>query len=249
METFPENNNNEYLKDLLIDSYITSKNYKEAIELLENNKSFENKLAYQKVAFFRGLELYNESSYDEAVSYFDKSLKEPRDAIYTARATYWKAESDYNNSDFDDALVGYKQFLQLPQASQTPEYENSRYNLAYNYFKLKNYSEAISNFKGYVESSTSDAARKQDAYLRLGDSHFVTSQYWPAMENYNEAISLGSPDEDYAAFQKAISYGFVDRVNQKLEGLEKFNATYPKSIYKDDALYELGNTYLSLETQ
>lgn len=247
IETFPKNKNNEYLKDLLIDSYITSKNYKEAIDLLENNKSFENKLAYQKVAFFRGLELYNEGNYDEAVSYFDKSLKEPRDAIYTARATYWKAESDYNNSDFNDALVGYKQFLQLPQASQTPEYENSRYNLAYNYFKLKNYSEAINNFKGYVESSTSDAARKQDAYLRLGDSHFVTSQYWPAMENYNEAISLGSPDEDYAAFQKAISYGFVDRVNQKMEGLEQFNAAYPKSIYKDDALYELGNTYVSLE--
>ncbi|MBT8261723.1 MAG: tetratricopeptide repeat protein [Bacteroidia bacterium] len=247
IETFPKNKNNEYLKDLLIDSYITSKNYREAIELLENNKSFENKLAYQKVAFFRGLELYSEGRYNEAVSYFDKSLKEPRDAIYTARAIYWKAESDYNNSDFNDALVGYKQFLQLPQASQTPEYGNSRYNLAYNYFKLKNYSEAISNFKGYVESSTSDGARKQDAHLRLGDSYFVTSQYWPAMENYNEAITLGSPDEDYAAFQKAISYGFVDRINQKLKGLEEFNSAYPRSIYGDDALYELGNTYVALE--
>ncbi len=247
IETHPKNKNNDYLKDLLIDSYITSKNYKEAIDLLENNKSFENKLAYQKVAFFRGLELYNEGHYDDAVSYFNKSLKEPRDAIYTARATYWKAESDYNNSDFNDALVGYKQFLQLPKATQTPEYENSAYNLAYNYFKLKNYSEAIQNFKGYLESSSSGGARKQDAFLRLADSYFVTSEYWPAMENYNEAITLGSPDKDYAAFQKAISYGFVDRIDQKLEGLEEFNSAYPKSIYKDDALYELGNTYVSLE--
>lgn len=247
IESYPDNKNNEELKDLLIDSYITSKNYKEAVRLLENNKSFENKLAYQKVAFLYGLELYNEGNYDEAVSFFDKSLKEPRDAVFTARAVYWKAESDYNRSEFNQALVGYKQFLQLPQADATPEFKNSKYNLAYNYFKLKNYTDAITNFKAYVESATSDAARKQDAYLRLADSYFVTSQYWPAMENYNQAISLGTPDEDYAAFQKAISYGFVDRINNKLEGLESFDRNYPGSIYKDDALYELGNTYVALD--
>ncbi len=247
IENYPDNKNNDALKDLLIDSYISSRNYKEAVRLLEDNKSFENKLAYQKVTFLRGLELYNEGDYDEAVSLFDKSLKEPRDAVYTARAVYWKAESDYNRSEFNQALVGYKQFLQMPQADSTPEFRNSNYNLAYNYFKLKNYPDAITYFKGYVESSASDAARKQDAYLRLGDSYFVTSQYWPAMENYNQAISLGTPDEDYAAFQKAISYGFVDRVSQKLEGLESFDQTYPRSIYRDDALYELGNTYVSME--
>ena len=245
IETYPNNKNNEAIKNLLIDSYITSKNYEAAMKLLENNKAFENKLAYQKVAFFRGVELYNESNYNEAKQLFNKSLKEPRDATYTARATYWKAESDYQLSNFSEALIGYKQFLQLPQATATPEYENARYNLGYNQFKLKNYSEAISNFKLYVESSSASGARKQDAYLRLGDSYFVTSQYWPAMENYNKAIEVGTADEDYAAFQKAISYGFVDRTDQKIEGLQTFLRTYVKSIYRDDALYELGNTYVS----
>jgi TolA-binding protein len=245
IETYPKNKNNEVLKDLLIDSYMTSKNYKAAMELLENNKSFENKLAYQKVAFFRGIELYNEGNYSEATEFFNKSLKEPRDPGYTARATYWKAESDYNLSNFEEALIGYKQFLQLPEASQTPEFKNSKYNLGYNYFKLKNYNEAISSFKGYVESSSASGARKPDAYLRLGDSYFVTSQYWPAMDNYNLAIELGTPDEDYAAFQKAISYGFVDKTDKKIEGLQSFSAKYPKSLYKDDALYELGNTFVS----
>lgn len=245
IKAYPDNGNNEELKDLLIDSYITSRNYGAALELLENNKSFGNKVAYQKVAFYRGVELYNDGNYEEAVSYFDKSLKEPIDAVFTARATFWKAESDYNNSRFEESLVGFKQFLQLPQASQTPEYENSRYNLAYNYFSLKNYSEAITNYSMYLESSTSDKARRNDAYLRLADSHFVTSKYWPAMDNYNKAIEGDSPNKDYAAFQKAISYGFVDRADKKLENLKNFGAKYPKSIYRDDALYELGNTYLS----
>lgn len=245
LETFPNNGNNEQLKDLLIDSYITSKNYQEAISLLENNKSFDNKKAYQKVAFYRGVELYNEGAYLEAVEMLNKSLKEPLDPVFTARATYWKAESDYQDSKFEDALVGYKQFLQLPSANQTPEYINSHYNLAYNYFKLKNYPEAITNYKVYLESSSNDAARRNDAYVRLGDSHFVSSQYWPAMENYNLAIEGNTPDKDYAAFQKAISYGFVDRSNTKLEELKTFSRKYPKSIYRDDAIYELGNTYLS----
>lgn len=245
IETYPDNQNNDMLKDLLIDSYITSKNYKAALELLENNKSFGNKLAYQKVAFFRGIELYNEGDYKEAISFFNKSLKEPRDATYTARATYWKAESDYNLSNFEASLVGYKQYLQLPEATTTPEYKTIKYNLAYNQFKLKNYNEAITNFKSYASSTNAEAARKQDAYLRLGDSYFVTSQYWPAMENYNKAIDLGTGDKDYASFQKAISYGFVDRVQKKIEELNAFVGAYPNSVYKDDALYELGNTYVS----
>ncbi|RMA56725.1 tetratricopeptide repeat protein [Ulvibacter antarcticus] len=245
IEKYPDNKHQEALKDLLIDSYITSKNYKAAMELLENNKSFENKLAYQKVGFYRGIELYNAGSYKEAIDFFNKSLKEPRDASFTARATYWKAESDFQLSKFDESLIGYKQYLQLPGASKTPEFKNSSYNLGYNYFKLKDYSEAITNFKKFVSATNSEAARKNDAYLRLGDSYFVTSQYWPAMENYNAAIESGSNDNDYAQFQKAISYGFVDRTDTKIKELDAFISGYPKSIYRDDALYELGNTYVS----
>ena len=245
IEKYPNNRNNEALKDLLIDSYITSRNYKEALELLENNKAFENKLAYQKVAFFRGIELYNEGDYREAIVFFNKSLKEPRDSHYTARATYWKAESDFQLSNFDESLIGYKQYLQLPGASETPEFSNSMYNVAYNNFKLKNYSEAIKNFKSFVSKSNSEASRKKDAYLRLGDSYFVTSQYEPAMENYNAAIEMGSADNDYAFFQKAISYGFVNRIDTKIKELNTFIGKYPKSVYRDDAIYELGNTYIS----
>ena len=243
--SYPDNKNNEELRDLLIDSYMTSKNYREAMELLENNKSFENKLAYQKVAFYRGVEVYNEGNYLGAITLFETSLKEPRDANFTARATYWKAECDFQLSNFESSLIGYKQYLQLPTASESPEFRNSAYNLAYNYFKLKNYSEAIASFNTYVSNPDAETARKKDAHLRLGDSYFVTSEYWPAMENYNAAIEMSALNNDYAQFQKAISYGFVDRIDTKVEALNAFIKDYPKSVYRDDALYELGNTYVS----
>lgn len=245
IKNYPKNPNIELLETLLIDSYLTSKNYGAALELLESNRSFENKQVYQKVAFLRGLEVMNEGDFAIATDYFNKSLKQPYDPIYTARATFWLAESEYQKSNFETSLVGYKQFLQLPKANETPEYKNIYYNLGYNQFKLKSYTAAIESFEGFLASSTSNAARQQDAYLRLGDSHFISSSYWPAMENYNKAIDAKSPNADYAAFQKAISYGFVDRNAKKMEALSQFGSQYPKSFYKDDALYELGNTYLS----
>ena len=245
VEKYPENRNNQEVRGLLIDSYITSRNYEEALGLLENNKSFENKIAYQRVAFYRGVEIYNVGDYKAAIALFDMSLREPRDPIFTARATYWKAESDFQLTNFEESLIGYKQYMQLPTASEVPEFANSYYNLAYTYFKLKKYSEAITNFNEYVLNSSADATRKKDAYLRLGDSYFVTSEYWPAMDNYNAAIEISPLNNDYAKFQKAISYGFVDRVDSKVEALNSFIETYLKSIYRDDALYELGNTYVA----
>ena len=243
IEKYPNNSNNDQLKALLIDSYITSKNYKEAMNLLENNKNFHDKEAYQKVAFYYGVELYNEGNYQEAITYLDKSLKDPQNSNFTARATYWKAECDYQLSNYEKSLTAFKQFQQLPEAKNTSEYKNLKYNLAYSQFKLKNYAEAINNFKSYVGSSDANPTRKKDAYMRLGDSYFVTSQYWPAMENYNSAIELGG--NDYAEFQKAISYGFVERTENKIEELKAFIKKHPNSVYRDDALYELGNTYVA----
>ncbi len=246
LEKYPQTNNKSEIEDLLIDSYITSRNYKAALDLLENNKSFGNRLAYQKVAFLRGLELYEERNYTDAKAHFDKSLKEPRDARYTARATFWKAESDYQLGSFDQALIGFRQFQQLPENRSTPEAKNSSYHLAYTHFKTKNYTEAITAFQNFLSQQGIDKSREKDANLRLADSYFVSSQYWPAMESYNKVIATGGADADYAAFQKAISYGFVDRTATKLDELAAFDRSYPKSSYRDVALYELGNTQLAL---
>jgi len=244
LEKYPKNPQHEFMQELLIDSYITSRNFKEALSLLETNKNFRNKEAYQKVAFYRGLELYTESNYKEALTAFDKSLSEPHDPTILSRATYWKAETDFQLSNFESALSGFKKFEKMSGAQKTEEFKNIKYNLGYAQFKLKQYPAAIESFSAFVKSSSITPEKKKDAFLRLGDSYFVTSQYWPAMENYNAAIEIVGK-EDYAHYQKAISYGFVDRVERKIEDLKVFIRNYRNSVYRDDAMYELGNTYIS----
>ena len=110
---------------------------------------------------------------------------------------------------------------------------------------MKDYASAIKYFGDYTLSQKEDKIRLMDAYLRLGDCNFMAAKYWPAMDAYNKVIDMKSVDADYAAFQKGISYGFVNKPERKMEELEKFSRTYTKSQYIDDALYELGNTYVN----
>lgn len=244
LEKYPNSPSKAEIEGLLINSFITSKNYQGALTLLEKNKS-SNREAYQKVTFYRGLELYTDGKYAEALALFNKSLSEPRNGLYTARATFWKAETEYTNGDFASAKKGFNDFSISGQAAATPEFKNLQYNIGYVNFKLKEYETAATAFEAFLNAGKADKKRLYDAWLRLGDCRFVTAKYWPAMEAYNKAIELNGSDADYAAFQKAISYGFVSRNEKKIEDLKKFVSAYPKSQLRDDALFELGNTYVA----
>jgi tetratricopeptide (TPR) repeat protein len=151
------------INNLLIDSYISSKNYIEALVLLEKNKSPENRLAYQKVTFYRGLELYTDGNFQEAYGLFKKSIAENKDAKFSARATFWKAETEYNLDQYNEAMLSFKQFLNLNEASVTPEFKNVHYNLGYSYFKLKEYENAIKHFSDYIAVGKDDKVRLTDA--------------------------------------------------------------------------------------
>lgn len=245
LEKYPNSPSKTDVETLLINSYITSKNYKGALDLMEKNKSFANKAAYQKVTFYRGLELFTDGNYNDALAMFKKSIAQPSDAKFTARATFWKAETEFVQEKFSEALISYKQFAAFPEAKSTPENKNINYNIAYTYFKQKEYEQAGNYFQSQIDAVKDDKVRLNDSYLRLGDSRFVTAKYWPAMDAYNKAIEMRGIDSDYAAFQKAISYGFVSRNDKKIEDLNKFVTAFPKSQYRDDALFELGNVYVA----
>ena len=244
LDKYPETSYKEEIETLLIDSYITSKNYKEALVLLKGKNSFENKVAYQKVAFLRGIELYNETKYNEALALFNSSLKEPRDPIFVAKATFWKAETEYNLTNYNDALIGFKQFNGLAEASSLQENENLNYNLAYTYFKLKDYLNASSYFQKFIDKNSSDRLRRNDAYLRLADGYFVSSKYQSAISAYNKAIQINEIETDYAAFQKAMSQGYLGKSSAKISELKTFIEGYPKSALRDDAMYALANSYV-----
>ncbi len=244
IQLYPNSTHKNEINDLIISAYITSKDFKGALTYLVNKESEKERSLYQKVAFYRGTELFNEGNFELAKENFENSLTVSSDANFTARATFWKGESNYRLNNFIDALSDFKGFSSNYAAPKTTEFEHINYNMAYAYFKQKEYAKAAEEFKRYVRKNSDDAIRRNDSYLRIGDGYFVNRNYSNAIIYYNKAIETNGIDGDYAQFQIAISYGLTNNENKKIIELNSFLDTHLKSTYRDDAYYVLGNSYI-----
>ncbi len=240
---YPESSHKEEVAALLIDSYLSSKNYKEALAVLDSGKGTENKKVFQKVLFYRGLELFTEKEYKEAIILFDRAISTNALPDFSQRAQFWKGESYYALEEYVIAISNYK-LINNNSNSLWKELKLKEYQLGYSNFKIKAYDNAISHFKNFIEL-VPEQFYLQDATLRLADSYFVSANYWPAMETYNKAIKQKHKRSDYAHFQKAISYGFVNKHDRKIEDLEAFLINFPNSGFRDDAYYALANAYVA----
>ena len=247
LERYPKSAFKIEVETLLIDSYISSNNFKEALELLEKKSRAAHKEAYQKVTFYRALELYNSAKYLGAKELLERSLSTSVISVFMARATYWKAETDYQSSNFKEALEGFLDFKNTIQSQQLEEFENIEYNLAYTYFKQKQYALAIKSFQSFIDTKPKNLILSNDAFLRLGDSYFVTTQYSPGIDAYQAALKLGQIELDYATFQIAVSRGYLGQISEKIKGLDEV-MKFKKSHLKDQALFELANTYVNQGT-
>ena len=247
LDTYPKSEANEEINELLISAYITSKDYEGALKALKDKKDATNKEVYQKVALYRGIQLFNDNSLDDAKEHFELAINEPRDPSITARGVFWRAETDYLLNNFKEALVGFQQYGGMSKSDTLVETNTLDYNIAYAYFKLKDYNKAGDEFQTYVSSNPTDTARVNDSYLRIGDAYFVSSNYNKAIASYNKVIENNGIDIDYAHFQRAISYGFIGKNNDKIADLQSFLSTYSGSSLRDDAYYELGNSFISAD--
>ena len=234
----------------LVVAYTTTRNYRLALESIEKITVKDDKIkqAYQRVAFFRGLELFNDLKFDEAMEMFDKSLENSRyDNLIAARCNYWKAESYYRQGQFQQAYDLYRKFLSMPGASRTEEYSQANYGLGYAAFSQKKYSEALDWFQKYVTLMKDAATRTvADAYNRIGDCQFMQPAYWMALDSYDKAWKYNLSTPDYACFQKGFTYGLVDRHERKIETLNELLTAFPQSSYVDDALFEIGKSQITL---
>jgi len=249
LDEYPKSSRRDEAYSYLADLYLVTKNYKEALETLENIKkrNAAQNASYQKISYFRGLELFTDNQYFDAVGQFKKSLDNRSDEKLTAAAYFWTAESYYRLGQFDIAADYYNKFLSSPGAEKYPAFSTVNYSLGYSQFKLKDYASARQSFSKYVESRPSDIKMMNDARLRMADCYFMQKQYSEAIRQYDLAINAPrAADADYALYQKSIAVGVTGNLNQKISSLQKLLSDYPKSPYCDDARYEMGRTLVSL---
>lgn len=238
---YPQHNTQQ-MRELLIDSYISSGDYTSAISILENSKSPEDAKIYNKVCFYRGIELYDKGEYAQAVEFFNKSKK--ADSAIGLSSYFWSAEVNYLLYKYEQSEQDLLKFFSFKDVESSKEYVDALYSLAYCQFNQKKFEQAIENFEKYIEKKPSDNNKVVDSKIRKADSYFALGKYWPAMDQYREIIEKNEPQADYASYQKAISYGFVGRNEKKLEELNFFVGKYVDSNLREQALFELANTYV-----
>lgn len=247
LEEFPRSKRTDEVYHYLTLVYLNTKNYKAALDLLNKikHKNDDIRRAEQKIALYRGLELYNNLEFNESISLFNTSLDNAQyNNTYEALAHYWKGEAYYRLREMESAIEQYNSFLALPHSKKLPEYITCHYNLAYTYFSKKEYNKAITWFQRFEVNSTkvkSDLIC--DTYNRIADCYFILANYNKAIEYYNKNIQAKKLDVDYALYQKGLSLGLLKQHNDKVIVLNTLLTQHPKSSYYDDALFELGKTY------
>jgi len=251
IELYPGSDKIEEAYDYLVSTFTEIKNYKAALSALDRigNKDSRLESAYQRVAFFRGLELFKNMEIDQAAGMFDRSLKyEKYNKEFRARAIYWRAEADYRSGDYEKAKTGYELFMGIPGSMLLSEADLVRYNLGYTYFNLKDYNAALTHFTAFESDAVNAKPEVQlDTKLRMADCYFITTDYPRAISYYDKIIAAGKTDADYALYQKGFCLGLTNNQKGKAEVLTSLTTRYPSSAYVPNAIYERGRSYLVQE--
>lgn len=251
IDQFPGSPRIQEAYDYLVGTYTQLKNYRAALASLDKIRNKDSRLeaAYQRVAFFRGLELFRNSQFRQSVDMFDKSLQYQKyNRILRARAVYWRGESFYRLGEYENAKNDYEEFIGLPGSGALTESSLVRYNLGSAYFNMQDYSAALTHLRAFEDNSVKmDPVIMADARNRIADSYYIGTDYKTAISYYDKVIDYGLKDADYAMFQKAFSLGLMKDEQGKINTLTTLIQKYPSSPMVPNAIFERGRAYVVLE--
>lgn len=249
MAKYPNSPRHDEAQEFLLDVYLKTKNYEAALSALDaiKDKDIRLKEAYQKLAFDRGVELYEGRKYPEALAFFNKALTYSVAPKVTVQAHYWAGECSYALGNYNDALAKYDDVRNTGGAYATALFEQAGYGMGYAYFKQKQYGEAATSFRRAITNGTLPRAQLNDALVRTGDCYYVEKQLAQAITWYDKAIAKGAAAKDYARYQKGVCQGLDKDYTGKIATLKQLLRENPNSQYAADAKFQLGETYLGLE--
>jgi tetratricopeptide (TPR) repeat protein len=246
LKNYPKSKHYSEINELVVTSYLHQQDYKGALTYLSKKKSKVNKELTYEVSLYRGMQLFNQNKLADALPLFVEGKKSSTPEILI-RASYWKAETDYLLENFQKGFDEFTAFKKNINSKDLEEFQLIDYNLGYCAFKLKEYEKSIALFQSFLKTSNNDITLNDDATIRLGDGYFATKEYKKAIKHYKKIIDNFGTDGDYAQYQAAMSYGFLDENNQKIDALKALIKNYEITSLKDDALFQLGNTFATIK--
>ncbi|MCF2505913.1 tetratricopeptide repeat protein [Dyadobacter sp. CY107] len=242
MTKYPESKHTEEATELVAEGYASASNSVGAIKYIEGLSKRNTKIngTYQRLTYNQGVLDFNAQRFDNAIAMFDKSIKFPLDEQLFISATYYKAESTYGLNKVDEAANLYTQISKNPKAGVYAR--KSLYALGYIYYNQKKYAQALTYFKEFTSNIEGiEPLMIEDGFSRLADCYLAAKNYNEAIKTYEQVSAKGKVDKDYALFQKARAYVYMNREQEARKQFDQLISQYPQSRYLDDAYFQLAD--------
>ena len=235
---------------LMGDMYMTSKNYKSALEALSEikNPNEELKNTMQYLRYQMGIDAFLQNKMQNAVTWMSEVIENANGTSdYKTEAYYVRAESHYRLHQYDACLTDLKQYNAQPNVNKSNNQQAALYLKGYAYFNQQQLTDAQIVFSNYIAQTDTTNVTYADVLNRLGDCSFNSRHFEDAIKLYEQVVSHKGAGADYALFQKGYALGLLHRYDEKIQAMQQINNLYPRSDYADDALYETARAQLQLE--
>jgi len=250
LDTYPHSDKKDEAYIFLLNVYMKTKNYQSALSVIEKikNPDYKVKSAYQLAVYNIAVEYYQQKNYDEALRWFQYVGKYDFEKVTLAESYFWQGELKFKKKNYRGAIDSYSQFIAATDSYQSKYFSRAYYGKAYSQLKLKAYTQALENFHQFLHFDKSKNKKLYaDAEQRIGDIYFLQKNYSQAISYYNTALQKSDFDKDYALFQIAMSQGYLNELEEKIMTLHTLIDEVPESVYRPQAMFEIGNTYFEME--
>ncbi|MBI4929167.1 MAG: tetratricopeptide repeat protein [Bacteroidetes bacterium] len=180
---------------------------------------------------------YDKGDCDNANKFFQKYLTKYSDGIFILDATYYKAECDYNNKNYDLALGGYQYVIDKPYSQFT---ESSLLKASYINFKNNNYQNALHQYIRLAQVAEYPANMNEG---KIGEMRcqWVLGNYELATEAAQKALPLEKiSNEIKAEAHLIIGKSALEKQNYDLATSEFSSiASLTSSEKKAEATYNI----------
>lgn len=250
LDKYPATAKKEQIYDYMAIAALRNKDFAGAIDAYSNIEALDppQQANFVKANYLRANQLISGGSWRDAIPFLKAAgFYLPKTDRFNQLTRYWLAEAYSNTEDFAGAESLYTNLYNTSALRGMQEGALVPYNLAYCYYNSGNFDSAAKWFDLYVSSR--DAYAREDALVRRADCDFARRNYRSAISAYQKALDeFPNPDKIYPYYQQALAYGLAGDRNTKIRVLSTVKKADPSSPLYAEALYELGRSYMDMDS-
>lgn len=249
LQQYPNSRYAPEVQEYLVTGYMTDDNYEKALASIQKIRRPSAAIlkAKQRVLYTLGSRELASGKASQALLRF----KEARaiadgDKTIAAESNLWIGDCYYRLGNYAEASKAFNDYLKAA-GNSSDNRSLAYYDLGYSRFAEKKYDAARKDFERVI-TSPGDLGNSivADAYNRIGDCYYYTSQFSKAEQSYEKSYSLNPSTGDYALYQKAMMKGLGRDYNGKIQLLNEMTGSYPSSGLIPSALLEKAESYVAL---